>query len=335
MSELPSVMNAVVIEQPGGPEELVVRQRPVPAPGPGELLLRVRAAGVNRADAVQREGRYPAPPGVPEDIPGLEVAGEVAAVGEGGDPALAGSRRTALVGGGGYAEFCVVPAGSSLPWPDGYDAVQAASLPEAILTVWSNVFDRGGLKEGESLLVHGGASGIGTAAIQLAKAFGARVYATAGSDERCRRCVEIGADAAINYREEDFVEAVKRETGGRGVDVILDIVGGAYVSRNYRAAAVDGRIVQIAFQQGASAEVNLAPLMLKRLVHTGSTLRSREEAFKTRLAEDVRKNVWPLLDSGRFVPQIDSVFRLDHAPDAHRRLEGEHFGKIVLRVGEG
>jgi putative PIG3 family NAD(P)H quinone oxidoreductase len=332
MTSLPETMTAIAITRPGGPEVLVAETRPVPAPGPGVLLVSVEAAGVNRPDVAQREGKYPPPPGAP-DIPGLEIAGTVAAVGEGVDPARLGERVTGLVIGGGYAEYCLLPAETALPWPAGYDAIRAAALPETFFTVWSNVFDRAGLVAGETLLVHGGASGIGTTAIQLASAFGATVFATAGSPERCAACERLGATRAIDYRAEDFVAVLKAETAGRGVDVILDMVGGDYVQRNHDAAAVGGRIVQIATLNGARAEVDIARLMVKRLVHTGSTLRPRDLAFKGAIAAALREKVWPLLESGRVAPVIDSVFPLAEAAAAHRRLGEDHIGKVMLKIG--
>lgn len=329
MAELPAEMTAVEITAPGGPEVLKPTRRPVPAPRPGEILIRVEAAGVNRPDALQRAGAYPPPPGA-SDIPGLEVAGTVVAAGAEARRWAVGDRVTALVSGGGYAEYCAVDASSALPWPAGYDAVRAAALPETFFTVWSNVFDRGGLKPGEALLVHGGTSGIGTVAIQLAKAFGATVVATAGTAEKCQVCRDLGADVAVNYRDEDFVAATKAATGGRGADVILDMVGGDYVGRNYEAAAVEGRIVQIAFLRGSKTTVDFTRLMLKRLVHTGSTLRARDTAFKAGLAAALEDEVWPLLAAGRLAPVIDAVLPLADAARAHALLEADHVGKIML-----
>lgn len=308
---------------------MVVETSPVDMPGAGQILIKVHAAGVNRPDGLQREGKYPPPPGA-SDIPGLEVAGEVVALGDGAQRWQLGNRVTALVHSGGYSDYCVADAGVALPWPDGFDAIRAASLPETYFTVWSNVFQRGGLKAGESLLIHGGASGIGTTAIQLAKAFGAKVYATAGSDERCRACEALGAERAINYRTEDFVAVLKQETGKRGVDVILDMVGGSYIGKNYEIAAVEGRIVQIAFLEGSKIEVDFMRLMLKRLTHTGSTLRARETAFKAAIARELEEKVWPLLASGRIAPAIDSTFRLEDIVEAHKRLEQGPLGKVML-----
>jgi putative PIG3 family NAD(P)H quinone oxidoreductase len=330
--KLPAKMRAVEITRPGGPEVLVATERPLPRPGPGEVLIRVRAAGVNRPDCFQRMGNYAPPPGV-TDIPGLEIAGEIVALGEGAAPGLLGQGATALVAGGGYAQYCAANVGHALPVPEGFSPIQAAAIPETFFTVWHNVFQRGGLKSGETLLVHGGASGIGTTAIQLAKALGAKVVVTAGSDEKCRSCVSLGADVGVNYKTHDFVEAVKTFTSGRGADVILDMVGGDYIDRNYAAAAEEGRIVQIAFLRGAKAHANFAQLMQKRLTHTGSTLRPRSVEFKAALAAALRKEVWPLLGPGKIAPVIDKTFPLERAADAHSRMEaGEHFGKIILEV---
>ncbi|MBS1180700.1 MAG: qorA 3 [Proteobacteria bacterium] len=329
MVALPRDMLAIEISLPGGPEVLKPTRRPLPALPADGVLIAVKAAGVNRPDALQRQGVYPPPSGA-SDIPGLEVAGSVAAIGAEVHGLSVGDKVTALVAGGGYADYCAAPAGSCLPWPDGYDAVRAAALPETFFTVWSNVFDRGRLQAGDSFLVHGGTSGIGTTAIQLARAFGARVFATAGSADKCDACRRLGAEIAVNYRAEDFVATLKAATGGRGVDVILDMVGGDYVDRNYDLAAVDGRIVQIAFLGGAKATVNFAPLMQKRLVHTGSTLRPREPAFKATIAAALREKVWPLLSAGTVAPVIDRVLPLDRAAEAHVLLEADHVGKIVL-----
>lgn len=326
-------MRAIIIKEPGGPEVLVPEDRPRPEPGPYELLVRVRAAGVNRPDCLQRQGHYPPPPGA-SDIPGLEIAGEVAAVGDAVTHYRIGDHVCALVPGGGYAQFCTVEETNALPVPGSLTMSEAAAIPETFFTVWSNVFERGGLKEGESFLVHGGTSGIGTTAIQLAKAFGARVFATAGSDEKCKTMRELGADLAINYREEDFVETILSATDGKGVNLILDMVGGDYVSRNYRVAAVEGRIVQIAFLNGRKAEADFALLMTKRLVHTGSTLRAREVAFKAQIASALRQHVWPLLNERKILPVMDSIFPFEQASAAHERIEdGAHIGKIVLDMG--
>ncbi|THF57098.1 NAD(P)H-quinone oxidoreductase [Ollibium composti] len=330
---IPAKMTAVAISQPGGPMVLKPEKRDVPQPGPGEILIRVHAAGVNRPDLLQRKGAYPPPPGA-SDLPGLEVAGEVAALGEGAPRWRIGDQVCALTPGGGYAEYVTVHASNALALPAGFTLTEAAAMPETFFTVWHNVFERGGLKEGETLLVHGGSSGIGTTAIQLAKAFGARVIATAGSAEKCEACVKLGADSAVNYREQDFVRAVKDATDGRGANVILDMVGGDYVSRNYDAAAMEGRIVQIATMGGAMANADISKLMVKRLVHTGSTLRPRTVEFKGAVAAALEAQVWPLLATRRVAPVMDMIFPLKEAWRAHERLEeGEHVGKIVLDVG--
>ncbi|PKR89271.1 NAD(P)H-quinone oxidoreductase [Pleomorphomonas diazotrophica] len=332
MAALPQEMLAIEISRPGGPEVLVPTRRPLPDVSADGVLISVEAAGVNRPDALQRQGAYPPPPGA-SDIPGLEVAGRIAATGTDVRGLSVGDRVTALVAGGGYAEYCAAPAGSCLPWPEGYDSVRAAALPETFFTVWSNVFERGRLQAGESFLVHGGTSGIGTTAIQLGRAFGARVFATAGSAEKCEACRRLGAEIAVNYRDADFVAVLKAATEGRGVDVILDMVGGDYIDRNYDLAAVDGRIVQIAFLGGAKATANFARLMQKRLVHTGSTLRPREAAFKASIAAALRDKVWPLLAAGSVAPVIDRVLPAERAAEAHTRLEADHIGKIVLTFG--
>jgi putative PIG3 family NAD(P)H quinone oxidoreductase len=330
---LPESMKAISIEgNGGGPEVLKPESRPVPRPGEGELLIRVEAAGVNRPDVLQRRGNYPPPPGA-SDIPGLEIAGEVIEAGPGASRYKAGDRITALVTGGGYAEYCVADERAALPFPEGFDAVQAASLPETFFTVWQNVFVRGGLKSGERFLVHGGSSGIGVTAIQLARAFGATVYATAGSAEKCEACRSLGATRAINYREEDFVAVLKAETGGKGVNLILDMVGGDYVERNILAVAEDGRIHQIAFQTGSKVTVDLMRLMLKRVTLTGSTLRPRPMEVKGQLARGLEEQVWPLLAKGEVKPVIDSTFPLEKASEAHRRMEmNAHIGKIILTI---
>ena len=325
-------MTAIAISQPGGPLVLKPEERRVPVPIKAEILIRVRAAGVNRPDVLQRKGAYPPPSGA-SDLPGLEVAGEVAAVGPDATRWRVGDQVCALTPGGGYAEYVKVHESNALPIPAGFTFTEAAALPETFFTVWHNVFERGGLKSGETLLVHGGSSGIGTTAIQLAKAFGARVIATAGSREKCEACLRLGADRAVNYREEDFVGAVKEATDGRGADVILDMVGGDYVARNYQAAAVEGRIVQIATQGGAVASTDLARLMVKRLTHTGSTLRPRSVEFKGQIAAALEAQVWPLLAARRVAPVMDMIFPLSEAWRAHERMEeGEHIGKIVLDV---
>jgi NADPH2:quinone reductase len=293
----------------------------------------VRAAGVNRPDIMQRNGQYPPPPGAP-DILGLEIAGDIAALGEGARRFKLGDAVTALVPGGGYAEFCKVDETNALPVPAGLSMVEAAAIPETYFTVWPNLFDRGRLAGGETALIHGGTSGIGTVAIQLAKAAGATVIVTAGSERKCAACLKLGADTAINYRTEDFVERVKARTNGHGADLILDMVGGDYVERNWKAAAVEGRIVQLAVLGGVSERVDFRRLMLKRLTHTGSTLRGRDVAFKAEIARSLEETVWPLIEAGKVRPVIDSTFPLEAAADAHRRMESsEHIGKIVLTVG--
>jgi len=331
MSEnIPTTMQAIEIAEAGGPEVLRISNFPVPEPGDGEVLIKVIAAGVNRPDVMQRLGLYPPPPGAP-DIPGLEVAGAVAALGPDASGVQEGDTVCALVIGGGYAEYCVAPASLCLPVPEALSTMQAAAIPETFFTVWTNVFDRGRLTSGESLLVHGGSSGIGTTAIQLAKAFGSTIYVTAGSEEKCQACLELGADAAINYRDEDFVERISELTKERGVDVILDMVGGDYLPRNLESLAVEGRIVQIALQGGAKVEMNLLPIMLKRLTLTGSTLRPRTVAQKAMIAHSLREKVWPLLESGKVRPIIHATFPLAQASEAHRLMESsQHIGKIVL-----
>jgi len=330
MLGLPDEMRAVAIPIPGGPEALTPTKRPRPSPREGEILIRVAAAGVNRPDVLQRQGFYAPPPGA-SDLPGLEIAGEIVALGEGATRFKLGDAATALVAGGGYAEYCVVPETNALPVPAGLSLIEAAAIPETYCTVWTNVFDRGGLKRGEWLLVHGGTSGIGTTAIQLAKAFEARVLTTVGSIEKAKACLRLGADLAIVYSEEDFVVATLAATGGRGADVILDMVGGDYVARNYAAAAIDGRIVQIAFLRGRKVEIDLHTIMAKRLVHTGSTLRPRSVAEKAEIVDSLKAKVWPLLADGRCRPLIDSTFPFAQAADAHRRIDNaDHVGKIVL-----
>ncbi len=330
MPSLPATMIAITIPKPGGPEALTPATVPVPQPGLGQLLIKVAAAGVNRPDVLQRQGLYPVPAGA-SPLPGLEAAGEVVAVGGQTKRFKTGDLITALLNGGGYAEYALVEEGAALPIPAGLSAIEAAALPETVFTVWHNVFERGGLKAGERLLVHGGSSGIGTTAIQLAKAFGAEVIVTAGSPEKCAACVALGADQAIDYRQEDFVAAVQKATGGKGADVILDMVGGSYMARNLDAAAVDGRIVQIAFQTGATLEMNVSKLMMKRLTWTGSTLRPRTNAFKAQLAGEIERHVWPLVAAGQLRPVMDRQFPLAQAAAAHARMEdGSHIGKIVL-----
>ncbi len=332
MTQLPSRMTAIAIRAPGGPEVLVPQERPVPTPGAGEILVKVAAAGVNRPDVMQRQGLYPPPDGAP-DIPGLEIAGEIVALGAGVKRWKAGDRTMALVIGGGYAQYCLAHETHALPVPAGLSDIEAAAIPETYFTVWHNVFERGALKSGETLLVHGGTSGIGTAAIQLAKAFGARVITTAGSADKCEATRRLGADVAVNYKAEDFVAAVKAATGGKGADVILDMVGGGYIERNYEAAAVEGRIVQIAFQGSPKATVDFRRIMLKRLHHTGSTLRSRSIADKGTIACAIEAKVLPLLAAGKVKAIVDSTFPLDQAAAAHARMEtSAHIGKIVLTV---
>ncbi len=332
MSSIPATMTAIGINASGGPEMLVPMDRPVPQPGEGEILVKVAAAGVNRPDVMQRQGLYPPPPGA-SDIPGLEIAGTVAATGSGAKRWKVGNAITALVTGGGYAQYCVAHETHALPWPTGFSAAEAASIPETFFTVWHNVFERGGLKAGETLLVHGGSSGIGTTAIMLAKAFGARVITTAGSAEKCDACRRIGADVAVNYKTEDFVAATKAATGGAGAQLILDMVGGDYIERNYDAAAVEGRIVQIAFQASPRATVDFRRLLFKRLHHTGSALRARAVADKAAIATALERNVWPLFAAGKVRPVMDSTFPLAEAGKAHARMEtGQHIGKIALVV---
>jgi putative PIG3 family NAD(P)H quinone oxidoreductase len=326
-------MIAIEIRKPGGPEVLVAAERPTPAPRAGEVLIKVAGAGVNRPDLMQRLGKYPPPPGA-SDIPGLEVAGTVEALGPDVDAFEAGDRVCALVAGGGYAEYCVAPAPQCLPVPQGISLVEAAAMPETFFTVWTNVFERGRLKSGESLLVHGGSSGIGTAAIQLARAFGARVFATAGSADKCAACERIGAERAINYRELDFVAAIRESTGGKGVDVILDMVGGDYFPRNIDVLSMEGRLVQIATLGGSKAEILLPAIMQRRLTITGSTLRARSVAEKGAIASALREHVWPLVESGQVKPVVYRTFPFRDASAAHRLMEsGEHIGKVVLIVG--
>ena len=332
MASVPETMTAVHISKPGGPEVLLPETRAVPAPGPGEILIKVAAAGVNRPDVQQRIGAYP-PPAGHSPLPGLEIAGTVAAVGSSDGRWKVGDKVCALVNGGGYAEYAIAEDAVALPIPGELDMVRAAAVPETFFTVWNNVFERGRLVAGEWLLVHGGSSGIGTTAIQLAKAFGARVVATAGSAEKCKACLDLGADRAVNYRTEDFVAAVKEATGGKGVNVTLDMVGGDYTDRNIIAAAEDGRIVQIATLGGADVKINIARLMVKRVTLTGSTLRPRTREVKAGFAKALESKVWPLLAAGKVKVVLDSTFPLAKAAEAHRRLEtSEHVGKIVLTV---
>ncbi len=327
------MMLAIDPDAPGGPEVLVPVERPVPQPGKGEVLVRVAAAGVNRPEVLQRQGKYPPPPGAPS-ILGMEIAGTVVALGEGADESLMGKQVCALIAGGAYAEYAVAPAGQCLEVPEGLSLVEAAALPETLFTVWSNLFDRGWAQPGESVLVHGGTSGIGTMAIALAKLFGLTILVTAGSDEKCAAARKLGADLAINYRTQDFVEEVKRFTSGKGVEIVIDMVGGDYVARNLQCLAEDGRHVSIAVQGGATATIPVWDVMRRRLTLTGSTLRPRSVEFKSLLADELRRHVWPLVAEGKLRPIIDRSFPLAEAPAAHRRMEaGEHVGKIVLTIG--
>src|SRR6056297_1388273 len=324
------MMNAVEITEPGGPDVLRLTRRPIPSPSAGDVVIKVAFAGVNRPDALQRAGLY-APPPTASDLPGLEAAGEIVAIGDGVSDWTVGDKVCALLPGGGYAEYVATPAAHCLPIPDGMGLRDAACLPETFFTVWSNVFGRGGLKAGERFLVHGGSSGIGTTAIQLAHAFGARVFTTAGSDEKCAKCVDLGAERAINYRNEDFVDVMRAEGGA---DLILDMVGGDYLPRNVKCLADDGRLVQIAFLQGPKVELNFAQVMMRRLTITGSTLRPQSDLAKARIAEALRAHVWPLLEAGKVAPVMDSEFPLVDAAAAHARMESSgHIGKIVLKVG--
>ena len=325
-------MRAVEITASGGPDVLQITERPVPTPAHGQIVMKVAWAGVNRPDALQRAGAYAPPPGA-SDLPGLEAAGEVVAVGTGVTEWSVGDQVCGLLPGGGYAEYVATPAAHCLPVPEGLSLKEAACLPETYFTVFSNVFTRGGLKGGERFLIHGGSSGIGTTAIQLAHVFGARVFVTAGSEEKCQACLDLGAERAINYREEDFVDVIRAEGGA---DLILDMVGGEYIPRNIKALADDGRLVQIAFLQGPKVEVNFAQLMTRRLTMTGSTLRPQSDLAKAKIAQDLREAVWPLLDAGRVRPIMDSEFPLDQAAAAHARMESSgHIGKIVLEVAGG
>jgi NADPH2:quinone reductase len=325
-------MMAVVAPQPDGAEELALVERPVPRPGRDEVLVRVAAAGVNRPDILQRRGLYPPPPGAP-DILGLELAGEVVEAGEGAEE-LVGQKVCALVAGGGYAEYCVAPVGTCLFVPDAISLIEAAAMPETLFTVWVNLFERGFAADGDWVLVHGGTSGIGTMAIALGRLFGLKMIVTCGTDEKCARALELGAEAAVNYRTQDFVEVARRLTGDKGVNVVLDMVGGDYVPRNLAALAQDGRHVSIATQRGAKAEISIADVMRRRLILTGSTLRARPIEFKTMVADEIAKTVWPYVEGGRLKPVIDSSFPLTEAAAAHARMEaGAHIGKIVLEIG--
>jgi len=333
MEKLPSQMTVIGISKPGGPEVLLPETRPVPQPGPDEILIKVMAAGVNRPDVAQRMGHYPPPPGA-SDLPGLEVAGEVVAVGSNAKKHKLGDKVMSLVAGGGYAQYCIAQDAQAMAVPPSLSMKEAGALPETLMTVWHNVIERGALKSGETLLVHGGSSGIGTMAIQMAKAIGAKVIVTVGAKDKADACLKLGADHAINYRNEDFVEATKKATGGAGANVILDMVGGDYVDRNYDAAAIDGRIVQIAFLSNApKATANFTKLMVKRLIHTGSTLRPRTNADKAAMVSAIEAKMMPFLRDSRIKPVMDSSFPLEKASDAHRRMEtSQHIGKIVLEL---
>jgi len=332
MEKLPAQMTVVGISKPGGPEVLLPEIRSVPTPGPGEILVKVHAAGVNRPDVAQRSGAYPPPPGA-SDLPGLEIAGEVAALGPGAIRHKLGDKVMSLVAGGGYAQYCIAQDAQAMPVPAAFSMLEAGATPETLMTVWHNVFERGALQPGETLLVHGGSSGIGTMAIQLAKAFGSKVIVTVGSQDKADACLKLGAIRAVNYKTEDFVAAVKAETSGAGANVILDMVGGDYIERNYETAALDGRIVQIAFLGAPKATVNFTKLMIKRLTHTGSTLRPRSNADKAAMVAAIEAKVMPLLREGRIKPLMDSTFPLEKAAEAHRRMETSgHIGKIVLAV---
>lgn len=329
---LPREMTVVEIASPGGPEQLKTAVRPVPQPGEGEVLVRVEAAGVNRPDVMQRQGRYPPPPGA-SDLPGMEVAGEIVALGPKVSALSVGDKITSLLPGGGYAAYAIAAAPLCMPIPAGLSMVEAAAIPETYLTVWTNLFERGGCKSGDIVLIHGGTSGIGTTAIQLAKAWGARVYATAGSEKKARACEALGAVRGIDYKTEDFVEVMRAETKGQGVDITLDMVAGSYVQRNLDIAAVEGRVVTISLLGGSRAEINMGMVLMKRLTLTGSTLRSRTVAQKAAVADAVRKNVWPLLAAGRVRPVIFATFPLAEASEAHRLMEtSNHIGKIVLTL---
>ena len=332
MDKLPAQMTVIGISKPGGPEVLIPETRAVPVPGAGEILIKVAAAGVNRPDVAQRSGSYPPPPGA-SDLPGLEVAGTVVAVGPGVTKHKLGDKVMSLVAGGGYAEYCIAPDLQAMTVPDALSMTEAGATPETLMTVWHNVFERGGLKGGETLLIHGGSSGIGTMAIQLAKAFGAKVIVTVGSQDKADACLKLGADHAINYKTADFVAATREITGGTGVNLILDMVGGEYIEKNYDAAAIDGRIVQIAFLGGPKATVNFAKLMMKRLHHTGSTLRPRSPEDKAAMVSAIEAKVMPLIRAGKVKPLMDSSFPLRDAVKAHERMEtSQHIGKIVLTI---
>ncbi|MEX2518104.1 MAG: NAD(P)H-quinone oxidoreductase [Paracoccaceae bacterium] len=334
MTNLPEMMRAVEISKPGGPEALVPTTRPVPRPDQDQILIRIAAAGVNRPDCFQRAGAYPPPPGA-SDLPGLEASGEVAAIGAGVTRWKVGDKVCALLAGGGYAEYAVTHEDHALKAPVGLNMVEAAALPETFFTVWTNVFDRGRLKAGETFLVHGGSSGIGTTAIQLAKAFGARVFTTVGGEDKAAICRELGAEVVVNYREADYVDALRAATDKKGVDLILDMVGGDYIPRNVRLAADQGRIVHIAFLKGPEVELNFTQVMLKRLTITGSTLRPRSIGEKAAIAASLREKVWPLIEAGRIKPVMATSFPLEQAAQAHRLMESStHIGKIMLTVGD-
>ena len=332
MSDKPNrEMNVIEVAAPGGPQALSIGKRPIPRPQPGEVLIKVAASGLNRADAMQRNGNYPPPPGA-SDLLGLEVSGTVAEVAQDVSGRKIGDRVCALIAGGGYAQYCTAPASSCLPVPDSVSIIDAGAIPETFFTVWANIFMLGRLAQGESCLIHGGASGIGTTGIQLARAFGARVFATAGSDDKCTRCVELGADDAINYKSSDFVEKIREATDGRGVDVILDIVAGEYMARNIKCLAKFGRLVIIATQGGFKAQINALPIMTRRLTITGSTLRPRPLDDKAQIARQLHEKVWPLLEQGVLGPVVDTVYPFEQARQAHGHLDsGDYVGKIVLR----
>ncbi len=334
MSEIiPDVMRVVEIAAPGGPEQLRLASRPTPKPGKGELLVKAAAAGVNRPDVLQRRGLYPPPPGA-SDIPGLEIAGTVVAAGQ-GSTHLIGTKVCSLVAGGGYAEYCIAPAGTCLPVPEVLRLTEAAAMPETLFTVWVNLFERGFAAEGETVLVHGGTSGIGTMAIKLGSLFGLEVIVTCGSDEKCAAAIELGAAHAINYATTDFVDAVQRWTEGAGVAVVVDMVGGDYLPRNLQCLAEDGRHVSIAFQRGATAEIAIPDIMRRRLTLTGSTLRAREITFKTMVRDEIAQTVWPYVEGNRLKPVMDQSFPMEQAAEAHARMEaGDHIGKIVLTMGQ-
>jgi NADPH:quinone reductase len=332
MVKLPDFMTAIEISKPGGPEVLVPCQRPLPVPQSGQVLVRVAAAGVNRPDVVQRMGLYPAPPGA-SDLPGLEISGEIVTLGDDVSAEMLGTNICALVAGGGYAEYCVANAGHTLPVSAGLDMAHAAALPETLFTVWHNLFERAYISDGETVLVHGGTSGIGTMAIKLAKLFNIAVIVTCGSEEKCASALAIGADQAINYKASDFVAEVSRITGGKGVQVVLDMVAGDYVARNLQCLAEDGRHVTIALQGGMRAELNMAMIMMRRLMMTGSTLRPRSDKFKTLLCDEIYRNVWPMVEDGSLRPEMDKSFPFTQAAAAHAHMEsGDHVGKIVLEM---